>query len=199
VVVILLVVLAIVAIGVGVYLAKKPPAPPTPAPPAPTPAPSPPAPPVGGTFRRIALQADTGKYLARCHNCTQNATSKDAAFVHVNISEGNPRARWQILTLANGKVTLQSDTGKYLAVCTRCAPGVYPDAAFVNVADVADPNAQWTLEERGDGKVNLMGNNGRYLARCQNCYSDATYADAAFVHGEIPNNSWAKWTVVEAS
>jgi hypothetical protein len=104
-----------------------------------------------------------------------------------------------LLTLPNGKVALQSDTGRYLAICSYCAPAAaYSDAAFVHAADAAESPVQWTLTKLADGKITLKGDNGRYLARCQSCYSEASYADAAFVHERNSSNPWAQWTLVQA-
>jgi hypothetical protein len=94
----------------------------------------------------ISLQADTGKYLARCLNCVPNGAHPDSAFVHLD-SADEPYAKWTMIRLANGKFALLSDNGKYLARCRNCAPGAeYEDAAFVHEATPNEPYAQWELE-----------------------------------------------------
>jgi hypothetical protein len=48
---------------------------------------------------KYALQADSGKYLARCNNCIPGGSYPDSAFVHVTEAElmGSPWAHWDLI------------------------------------------------------------------------------------------------------
>ncbi|KAF0716285.1 hypothetical protein As57867_002910, partial [Aphanomyces stellatus] len=52
---------------------------------------------VGGG--KIALQADSGKYLARCNGCIPGAAYVDQAFVHATDWRGTPWAQWAVVNL----------------------------------------------------------------------------------------------------
>jgi cytochrome P450 len=99
---------------------------------------------VGGG--KIALKADTGKYVARCNGCIVNGAYPDFVTVHVD----DPAASWAQFTperLANGKYALKADTGKYVARCNGCSPtSAYPDTVTIHVDDPNNaPWAQWTV------------------------------------------------------
>lgn len=95
---------------------------------------------------KIALKADSGKFVARCNGCIVGGTTPDSAAVH----EANSAAAYAQFTpvlLANGKYGLKADTGKFLARCNGCSPGSStPNTVTVHATD---PNtqayAQWNL------------------------------------------------------
>ncbi|OQR86307.1 cytochrome P450 [Thraustotheca clavata] len=146
----------------------------------------------------ITLQADTGKYVARCNGCVPNGAYPDSAFVHVSQVSGNPWAVWKVTNTGNGKLALQADNGNYLARCNGCAPGAaYPNEAFVHVKDWhGAPYAQWTCVDNGNGKISLQSDSGEFLGRCNGCLGGGAYPDSAFVHvGTTSNSPWAQFNV----
>ncbi|OQS06923.1 cytochrome P450 [Thraustotheca clavata] len=130
----------------------------------------------------IALQADTGKYFARCSDCIPNAAFPDAAFVHAPNSKDSS-SHWTVTAIKNGKVALQGDNGKFLARCTNCAPyAIHESEAFIHVEDWNEGAwAQWSCEATDNGKIALADDTGKYLARCNNCVNGA-FPDAGFLH-----------------
>ena len=95
---------------------------------------------------KIALKADTGKFVARCNGCIVGGKVPDFVTVHATDSS-QPYAQFKPVLLTNGKWALQSDTGKYAARCNGCSPGATtPNSVTVHATD---PNkeayAQWTL------------------------------------------------------
>ena len=101
---------------------------------------------------KYTLKADSGNYVARCNNCIPNAAYPDATFVHVSEQDVKDGASWAQFTLErldNGKYTLLSDNGNYVARCNRCIPdAAYPDAAFIHVSKgelLNSPWAQWDI------------------------------------------------------
>lgn len=95
---------------------------------------------------KYALQADSGKYLTRCNNCVPGGGDPDSATVHAASPGDGPFAQWTLQLQSNGKYTLQSDSGKYLARCRDCVPGgAYQDSAFVHTTDPGAAWAQWTI------------------------------------------------------
>jgi cytochrome P450 len=99
---------------------------------------------VGGG--KIALKADTGKYVARCRGCIVNGAYPDFVTVHVN-DPSLPYAQFTPELLANGKYALKADTGKYVARCRDCSPNsAYPDTVTIHVDDPnTAPHAQWNI------------------------------------------------------
>ncbi len=96
---------------------------------------------------KVALKADSGKYMARCNNCIPNGAYPDSVFVHATNPNGEAWAQWEIERLDNGKYTLKADSGKYAARCNNCVPnGAYPDNVMVQSTN---PNgeawAQWEI------------------------------------------------------
>lgn len=141
----------------------------------------------------VNLKGNAGKYLARCNGCWKGyGAYPDSAFVHGT----DPSASWAKWTLeyrGNGKYTLKSDNGKYLARCNGCINGgAYSDSAFVHATDPSASWAQWELERNGD-KYTLKSDTGKYLARCNGCGPGA-YPDSAFVHGTSGQAS-AQWEI----
>ncbi|CAK4837812.1 unnamed protein product [Aphanomyces euteiches] len=96
---------------------------------------------------KLAFQADTGKFIARCNGCAPTAASPDEAFLHVSDWRGAPYAQWSCEDVGGGKIALMADTGNYLARCNGCLGGApYADSAFVHVKSWAGaPWAQWTV------------------------------------------------------
>ncbi|KAG9401945.1 hypothetical protein AC1031_007647 [Aphanomyces cochlioides] len=82
---------------------------------------------------KLAFQADTGKFIARCNGCAPTATSPDDAFLNVSDWRGALFAQWSCEDVGGGKIALKADTGNYLARCNGCLGGApYPDTAFVH-------------------------------------------------------------------
>lgn len=100
---------------------------------------------VGGG--KIALKADTGKYVARCRNCIINGAYPDFLTVHVD-DPSVPYAQFTPELLDNGKYALKADTGKYVARCRNCSTGAaYPDTVTIHVDDPTNaPYAQWSIK-----------------------------------------------------
>ncbi|OQR93333.1 cytochrome P450 [Achlya hypogyna] len=100
---------------------------------------------------KIALQADSGKYLARCNNCAPGAAYPDEAFVHVTDWKKAPWAQWTCKDVGDGKVALQADSGKYLARCKNCVGAAYSNAAFVHAQSPNEGSWQYALAFVDDG------------------------------------------------
>ncbi|OQR90428.1 cytochrome P450, partial [Thraustotheca clavata] len=95
---------------------------------------------------KLAFQADTGNFLARCNNCAPGAAVADEAFVHVKNWRDGAWAQFTCVDMGNGKVALQSDNGNYLARCNNCVRSSLPDSATMHVADPRmGAYAQWTV------------------------------------------------------
>jgi hypothetical protein len=98
---------------------------------------------VGGG--KIALKADTGKFVARCNSCVVGGTTPDFAFVHAADSSQAP-VQFTPELLPNGKYGFKADTGKYLARCNGCSPGATtPDTVTMHAIDANAPPAQWSV------------------------------------------------------
>lgn len=120
------------------------------------------------------LASSEGQYLARCHGCVPGVPSgsSDNAVVHV-IDPNRTTAQWTVKKLANNKIALQSETGKYLARCQNCIPGVTGDSAFVHVSDSGNPFAQFTIEPAAEAnEFTLKSDNDKYLSSCPSCVPD---------------------------
>jgi len=100
----------------------------------------------------------------------------------------------QVPSFPIGRITLQSDTGKYLSRCNSCGPGAYSDSASVHESNPSKSHAIWTSVKVGD-KIALRSDTGNYLGRCNNCWnSKSPYPDSAFVHVKNPEQaSWSLW------
>ncbi|EQC35232.1 hypothetical protein SDRG_07460 [Saprolegnia diclina VS20] len=155
---------------------------------------------------KLALQADSGNFLARCNNCAPGAAYPDEAFVHVKDWRTGPWAQWTCVDAGNGKIAFQADSGNYLARCNNCVSGgAYPDAAFVHVnAYTSGPWAQFTVNRLPspactftDGQViGLQADTGKFLSRCNNCIPGAAYPDSAMLHvPALAGNPWSQWKV----
>lgn len=101
-------------------------------------------------------------------------------------------------------VTLQSDSGNYLARCTDCVPNAkYPDSAFVQVTPSevkTSSRAHFYLERLSNGKYTLRSaDSGKYLAECVNCSPNGISPDMAFIyvsHATIKETKDAQFTLV---
>jgi hypothetical protein len=150
----------------------------------------------------IALQSDTGKYLARCEACIPGAPVANSAFIHVVSPSEGPWAKWTVVDAGGGKIALKSDIGTYLARCNKCIPNAHlEDTAFVHATSPSVDYAKWTVEDAGDDKVGLKSDIGKYLARCRTCIPTNLASgldDSAFIHVQsLSEGPWAKWTVVK--
>ncbi|PTL79538.1 hypothetical protein [Vitiosangium sp. GDMCC 1.1324] len=96
---------------------------------------------------KIALKADTGKYMTRCNGCIAQATITDFATISDTGTAPPIPAQFTPELLPNGKVAFKADTGKYLARCRDCSPtSKNPDTAGFHVVDARkSPAAQWTV------------------------------------------------------
>ncbi|OQR88590.1 cytochrome P450, partial [Thraustotheca clavata] len=98
---------------------------------------------------KIALQADSGKYLGRCNNCAYWAAYPDEAFVHVSDWRSAPWAQWKCHDVGDGKIALEADSGKYLARCNNCVSGAYPNTGMVRAESSRDSWARWQVAQNG--------------------------------------------------
>ncbi|OQR86572.1 cytochrome P450 [Achlya hypogyna] len=160
-----------------------------------------PAPPSQCCFKdgdALWLQSDTGLYLGRCNGCIPGGAYSDAAFVHVPSPGATTCGTWTVKNMPNGRIALQSDTGKYLARCNGCATGAnYPDEAFVHSSDPTTPWSQWTCQDMGNGKIALQADTGNYLARCYGCVP-GSYPNVGMLHVTNPKiGPWSQWTVYQ--
>ncbi len=155
---------------------------------------------VNSSPEKVALQADTGKWLSRCRNCQRVVNvNPDTATVHINKpTSDNPYAQFEVVKVGNGKIALKADTGKYLARCNGCiVGGAYPDFVTIHVTDPSVPYAQFTPELLDNGKYALKADTGKYVARCNGCSPGAAYPDTVTVHVDSPQgNSFAQWNII---
>jgi hypothetical protein len=96
---------------------------------------------------KVALKSDSGLYAARCNNCIPKEAYPDNVAVHVK-DPGKAFAQWYSQKLDNGNYAFKSvDSGKYMARCNNCIPGVaYPDNVFVHATDPEkEAWAQWEI------------------------------------------------------
>lgn len=155
---------------------------------------------------QIALQADTGKYLGRCHGCVPGAGSDaatDMATIHVE--SNNPAtlpayARFTMVPNGDGRVALRSDEGMYVARCEGCTTvreGGINEVANIHVRQPSEgPWALFTPQRMANGKYVFQSDNGRYLARCNGCIEGSLQPDVAMMHEASPDAAWAQWNVV---
>lgn len=144
----------------------------------------------------IAFLSDNNKFLARCHHCVPGASVPDSAGIHVNHPSDGPWAQFTVTRLKNGKYTLKSDNGKYMARCRDCMPGSpAPDSATMHVDDPNASYAQFNITKLANGKFAVQADTGKYLARCNGC-APGGLPDAGFIHVSDPNaGPWAQWDI----
>ncbi|KDO22446.1 hypothetical protein SPRG_12727 [Saprolegnia parasitica CBS 223.65] len=121
----------------------------------------------------IALQADTGEYVAL------DNTTDVAAVVAPAVA---PSATWKVYNTGRlGTLALQADSGKFLARC-RNTP-----AAIVDANHWSDgAYAQWTCVVADDGRIALKADTGKFLVRDRS---------ATLVHAESWADAKAQWAV----
>lgn len=101
-------------------------------------------------------------------------------------------------------VTLQADSGNYLARCDNCVPNAkYPDSAFVHVTPSEVKTslyAHFYLERLSTGKYTLRSvDSGKYLAECEGCSPNGVYPDMAFIYvnrNAVEHTKAAQFTLV---
>jgi len=147
---------------------------------------------------RIALQADTGKWFARCRYC-QNVV-RDEFFDTITVHRDQPNvpyARFEVVDVGNGKIALKADTGQYVSRCRNCiVKGVKKDFVTLHVTDPSAPYAQFTPVLLGNGKYALRADTGQYVSRCRNCSPGAKYPDTVTIHIDDPTNApYAQWKI----
>lgn len=138
---------------------------------------------------KIALKADTGKFVARCRGCIAGRGQPDFITVHVGDENPPDYAQFTPELLTNGKYALKADTGKYLARCNGCSPGAaYPDAVTVHASDpYKEAYAQWNIIPISfptGSKIALQADTGTWFSRCNGCQRsvDGKIADTITVH-----------------
>jgi hypothetical protein len=98
---------------------------------------------VGGG--KVALKADTGKFVARCSSCIAGGTKPDFATVHATDSS-QAYAQFTPELLPNGKYAFKADTGNYLSRCDGCSPSTTHSTVTMHVTNPAnEPAAQWAI------------------------------------------------------
>ncbi|QRN97078.1 hypothetical protein JRI60_50380 [Archangium violaceum] len=98
---------------------------------------------------KIALKADTGKFVARCRGCIIGGSAPDFLTVHVAGTTPPEFARFTPELLPNGKIAFKADTGKYVNRCRGCSTSASVDTVTINAtAPKTDATAQWTVVSR---------------------------------------------------
>ncbi|MGK7922358.1 MAG: hypothetical protein AB4080_20365 [Trichodesmium sp.] len=99
---------------------------------------------------KIALMADTGKYVGRCNGCIEKGAVPDFLVIfHDN--PNNPNVQFTPELLPNGNYALKSNTGKYVSRCNGCSPtaiekGVTQDTVTVHQKSPSGKlHAQWKV------------------------------------------------------
>ena len=144
----------------------------------------------------ITLQADTGKYAARCNGCLPGEAYPDNVAVHVT-DPSKTYAHFKVKNVGNDKITLQADSGKYAARCRNCVPGgAYPDFLTVHITDPSKPYAQFKVNKLSNGKFTFQADTGKYVSRCRNCDPGAAYEDNVTIHIVDPSGKpYSQWSV----
>lgn len=149
--------------------------------------------------KKIALQADDGKFFARCNGCQKTVNGlPDTITTHVTAATPDkPWARFDVVDVGAGKVALKADTGKFVARCNGCiVGGTVPDSATVHVTDSRLAYAQFTPELLPNGKYAFKADTGKYLARCNGCSPGSTVPNTVTIHATSPaTQPFAQWAV----
>ena len=147
---------------------------------------------------KIALQGDTGMYFARCNGCQKSVDNKipDTVTVHMKTAT-EPYDQFEVVEASGGKISLKTDTGKFVARCNGCiVNGKQADVVTVHADDPAQPYAQFKPVLLNNGKWALESDTGKYAARCNGCSPGATQANTVTVHATDPNKEpYAQWTI----
>lgn len=90
---------------------------------------------------RIALRADSGKYLAKC----DIEAFADIAFVYAKSPKTNPWALWTPVNIERGRWALRSSNGKLLSRCSINSDGStnYPDFACLRDTESVEFSDIW--------------------------------------------------------
>jgi hypothetical protein len=151
------------------------------------------------TGSKIALQADDGKYFARCNGCQKTVDNRfpDTVTTHVASPSAGAYAQFSVVDVGNGKIALKADTGKFVARCNGCiVGGTTPDSAAVHVTDSSQAYAQFTPVLLANGKYGLKADTGKFLARCNGCSPGSSTPNTVTVHATDPNTqAFAQWNI----
>ncbi len=150
---------------------------------------------------QVALQSDTGKWLARCSFCQPVAAggATDTATVHVK-EPSVSYARFQLVDAGGGKIALKADNGNWVARCRDCITGgTTADFVTMHVSGTLPPPAyaQFTPVLLSNGKYALRADTGYYVSRCDTCSPWATTQDQVTAHVSDPDTApSAQWNIV---
>lgn len=150
---------------------------------------------------QIALQADTGNWMARCDGCqnTVDPSNTNTATLHVT-DPTPPYARFQLVDVGGGKIALKADNGNWVARCRGCiVGGRTDDFVTMHVPGTLPPPAyaQFTPVLLSNGKYALRADTGLYVSRCESCSPGATTRDQVTIHVPDPNTApYAQWTII---
>lgn len=99
--------------------------------------------------------------------------------------------------LADGTtISLQADTGNFMARCRNCLQGeAYPDNVAVHLSAATEPYSRFKVKNVGNGKVTLQADTGKYVARCRDCVPNGVYPDFLTVHVTDPSAAYAQFKV----
>ncbi len=141
---------------------------------------------------KVSLQADNGRYLARCYECIE-LSGKVGALV-VKDDSINPASTWSAIKIG-GKVAFQSDNGRYISRCLNCFNNSkIPNSAVIISRTPSITTAKFTPFLLQNGKWALQADNGVFLARCSSCVS-GNNNDFAFIYVDDLQNPLAQWKV----
>ncbi len=100
---------------------------------------------------KILLKADNGNSVSYCNGCISGEVVPENTLVESKYNPGNVFGQFELTKLANGKYTLKTANGKYLARCFDCSPSLYRrtnknrNAVTSHIADPNSPYVQWTI------------------------------------------------------
>jgi hypothetical protein len=98
---------------------------------------------------KVALRADTGKFVGRCPECVPGGSVPDSLMVYGQGPRPPPYAQFTLESLPGAKVALRSDSGKYVGRCHLCSPQatVSETVTVHGTNPLEEPWAQWTISE----------------------------------------------------
>jgi hypothetical protein len=146
---------------------------------------------------RVALQAASGNYMARCRDCQKTVgTNPDTATVHAT-SPNFPYAQLVVMKMDGGRIALMSDIGKFASRCEGCiVNSVHADAITFHTNDPKQLHAQFLPELQLDGNTALKADTGRYVSSCTGCSPNSAVPDTVTCHANAPPLPYATWRVV---